>query len=289
MTNKILGFKKLEDGTIELTVKIPQKKIQQKYQLALEDFQKITEVKGFRKGKASKSQVEKTIGKEKIYQKAVNQLLPEIYQKLIKKHQFKPIITPRVKFVSAKENEDWQVKFITCESPEIELGNYREAIKSKLVKGKIWTPKDGQKKNKEKNSDLQKAKQFQEIIDILIQKVKIKLPQILIEDEVNQKLSQLIQKTEKMGLTLEQYFNSIGQTAEKIKKNYCDEVKKRWQLELALNEIADKENIIVDEKEINQTIEKVKNEEEKKRLRQQKYFLSSMLRRQKTLDFLQNL
>jgi len=289
MTNKILGFKKLEDGTIELTVKIPQKKIQQKYQLALEDFQKITEVKGFRKGKASKSQVEKTIGKEKIYQKAVNQLLPEIYQKLIKKHQFKPIITPRVKFVSAKENEDWQVKFITCESPEIELGNYREAIKSKLVKGKIWTPKDGQKKNKEKNSDLQKAKQFQEIIDILIQKVKIKLPQILIEDEVNQKLSQLIQKTEKMGLTLEQYFNSIGQTAEKIKKNYRDEVKKRWQLELALNEIADKENIIVDEKEINQTIEKVKNEEEKKRLRQQKYFLSSMLRRQKTLDFLQNL
>lgn len=290
MTSKVPGFKKLEDGTIELTVKIPHKKIQQKYQLTLEDFQKITEVKGFRKGKASKGQVEKTIGKEKIYQKAVNQLLPEIYQELIKKHQFKPIIAPRVKFVSAKENEDWRVKFITCESPEIELGNYREAIKSKLVKkGKIWTPKDGQKKNEEKNSDLQKTKQFQKIIDILIQKVKIKLPQILIEDEVNQKLSQLIQKTEKMGLTLEQYFNSIGQTAEKIKKNYRDEAKKRWQLELALNEIANKENIIVEEKEINQTIEKVKNEEEKKRLRQQKYFLSSMLRRQKTLDFLQNL
>jgi len=289
MTTKTADFKKLEDGTIELIVKIPQQKIQKKYQQVLEDFQKITEVKGFRKGKASKSQVEKTIGKEKIYQKTVNQLLPEIYQTLIKKHQLKPVITPRAEFISAQENKDWQVKFVTCESPEIELGNYQEAIKSNLVKGKIWTPKDGQKKNEEKNRDLQKAEQIQKIIETLVQKVKIKLPQILIENEVNQKLSQLIQKTEKMGLTLEQYFSSIGQTAEKIKKGYRDEIKKRWQLELALNKIADEENITVGKEEIDQAIKNVEKEEERKRLSQQKYFLSSILRRQKTLDFLRNL
>jgi len=92
-----------------------------------------------------------------------------------------------------------------------------------------------------------------------------------------------------MGLSLEQYLGAIGKTVNSIKEEYQQESEKNWRLELALNEIADKENITVSEQDIDSALAKIENEKEKTQLSSQRYVLSSMLRRQKTLEFLQNL
>jgi len=282
------SLKKLSDNTIEILVKVPLGKIEKEYGQILAQLQKTTEVAGFRKGKAPLSQVEKAVGKEKIYNETIKSLIPKIYSQVIQKHQLHPIINPKIELISAQEGKDWQIKFTVCETPEIDLGNYKEEIKKITAKNKIWTPTKGEQVKKQDEAN-REVKETQKIIKALLKNVKITIPQILIENEVNQKLASLIEKTEKLGLTLEQYLSSLGKTAEQIKKEYQKESHDNWCLELILNKIADQEKITVDKEEIDKIITKAKNEKEKENLSRQSYILASVLRRQKTLEFLQNL
>ena len=282
------SLKKLPDNTIEILAKVPLDKIKKEYGQVLAQLQKTTEIAGFRKGKAPQPQIEKTIGKEKIYQETIKSLLPKIYPKVIQEHQLHPIINPKIELISAQEGKDWQIKFTVCETPEINLGNYKEEIKKITVKNKIWTPAKGEQPKKQDEAD-KPVKETQKIIKTLLKNVKITIPQILIEDEVNRKLASLIKKTEKLGLTLNQYLNSLEKTSEQIRKEYQKESHDNWCLELILNKIADQEKIVVDQEEIDKIIANTKNKKEKENLARQHYVLASVLRRQKTLEFLQNL
>ncbi|MDD3679483.1 MAG: trigger factor [Candidatus Shapirobacteria bacterium] len=285
-----VNINRLADNTIQIEATINKKEIKLEHDRVLAQLQKTTEIKGFRKGKAPKERVEKAIGQNEIYQRVINQLLPKVYQRSIEQHQLKPIIAPRAELVSAKEGEDWQVKFITCELPKVDLNNYQEEIKTITAKEAIWTPEKDKKIAEEpQDESLKKAQQFQKIIDILAKTIKVNLPKILIDNEVSQKLAGLIEKTEKMDLSIDQYLSSIGQTIDSIKQGYRQESEKNWKLELALNKIADEENIIVSDQDIDSALTKIKDKEEKKQLANQRYLLSSMIRRQKTLEFLQNL
>ena len=109
---------------------------------------------------------------------------------------------------------------------------------------------------------------------------------MLVEHEVNRLLSDLIDQTKKLGLTVEQYLASSGRTAETIRHEYEEQAKRTLTLEFSLEEIADKEGILVSDDDIAKVIQTAKTDEEKKALESQRYYLASVLRRQKTLDFL---
>jgi len=279
---------KQPDNSLSLMVTVPLARIKDEYQKTLKSLTAEAEIPGFRKGKAPQEKVEKTLGKEKVYQEMIKTFLPRLYQEVITQEKIRPIVNPKVTLVTAKEDKDWQIKFVTCETPPVELGNYKEKIKDTLNKGKIWTPED---KNKKEGSspEADEQKKLTTVINILNKTVKAIIPQILVEEELSQKLAQLIEKTEKMGLSLEQYLTSLGKTSEQIRKEYEKEIKTNWRLELALNKIADQEKITVSQDEIEEMIKKASSEEERKQLENQRYVLSSILRRQKTLEFLKNL
>ena len=56
-----------------------------------------------------------------------------------------------------------------------------------------------------------------------------------------------------------------------------------------MQKIADLENIKVEEKELNEALEKAKDEKEREYLEKNRYMLAGILRQQKTFDFLKNL
>lgn len=285
----LVNLNRLADGTIEIEAIIAKEEIKKEFELVLSELQKTTEIKGFRKGKAPRERVQRVVGQDAIYQKVINQLLPKIYQQTIEQQQLKPIISPRAELVSAQEGSDWKIKFVTCELPEINLNNYKETIKKTAAKESIWTPEKAKKETKKEDESLTRAKRFQTIIDTLAQTVQVVLPQILIDSEVNQRLANLIEKTEKMGLSIEQYLNTINKTADSIRGEYRQESEKNWRLELALNKISDEEKIVVSDQDIESALDKIKDKKEKDQLSNQRYLLSSMIRRQKTLEFLQDL
>lgn len=277
---------RLEDGTIELTITIPWKEVKKSFDGLLKKALAEVTVPGFRKGKAPRKLAEEKIEKKRVYEEVIKQIIPEYYAKAIQQENIKPIISPRIELVQAKEGKDWRFKAFVCEKPKVNLGSYQQTISNLKIQKptKIWTP--GQKKEKEE----QKGKiNIEEILKALFKEVKISIPRLLIEEEVNRMLSRLIDDTKKLGLTLEQYLKTKGKTGEQLKRDYRQEVEKTLTLEFALEEIAEKEKITVDNKEIDELIEKEKEEKVKENLRANRYYLATVLRRRKTLDYLQSL
>jgi len=271
-------IEKQEDGTIKLTITIPAADVAKEKAVVVEEYVKNADLPGFRKGKAPKKLIEDNIDKARLNEEALRKLLPEFYLSAIREHKINPIINPKVKVESMEEGKDWGFSALTCEAPEIDLNGYKEAVKKLTAKDKIIIP------GKE-----QKPTPFDEIVAELLKNVKVKIPKIIIEQEVDRLLSQTIDEIKKLGLTLDQYLASTGKSAEDLRKDYEAKAENDVKLEFTLEKIAQTEKLTVEEKEIEEAIHKAPTDAEKKNLESNRYLLASILRQQKTLDFLKNL
>jgi trigger factor len=106
---------------------------------------------------------------------------------------------------------------------------------------------------------------------------------LLIQEEVNSRLSQVLQRIEKLGLTLEGYLKSVGKDPEGLRKEYEIQAKDAISLELILNEIANSEKIEVEENEVLELI-KTTGEKLEKVNDEQKSILKRVILRQKALE-----
>lgn len=280
------ALNKTDDGTMELTVTLPWIEVSQAYQKTVNELIKLVEIKGFRKGKAPRDLAEKKLPKNKIYQEVIKEIVPKAYADALKEHNINSFIQPEIKLIKAKENEDWQFLARTCEKPKVSLGNYQQIVKrakNQAKKTSIWVP-GKEKEQKEKSKEQNKQEELNNILETLIKEVKLTIPNILIENELNRRLSNLLDEVKKIGLTIDKYLQAKRKTLEQLKKEYENEIRKTYQLEFILEEITDQEKITVSDEDINKMIAQVKEEKERKALETQRYYLASLLRRQKTLD-----
>ncbi len=262
-----------EDKSFSLKVTIPNEEVNKTYQEVVEEEAKTAEIKGFRKGKAPAEVVEKKIGKEKLNNRLLEKVIRKVYPEAVKKEDLKPIVPPQVNLISTAEGEDWEVEFTSAQLPEIKLKEVREKIKEANATSKIWTPgKEGETENEQENKD----KQIQKIIDVILKNAELNLPDVLIEQELNRKIVNLVDQINQAGLELEKYLSTKGTTIDKLKEQYRQEIINNWKIDLALEKIADEENIEVT-KEDTEKIEKSKTNP---------YIAAKILRRQKTLEYL---
>jgi FKBP-type peptidyl-prolyl cis-trans isomerase (trigger factor) len=282
----ISALNRLEDNTLELTITIPWKMVAEAYQESLKSLSQKATIKGFRKGKAPLKIVEEKLGKQEIYEEVLKDILPKVYLEAVKEHNLKPVVNPQITVISLEQDKDWQVKAATCELPQLELGDYKEAIKKNLSSEKIWVPgKDKEPSQENENQRLEK------IFQALLGSVKIKLPTILLQEEVNRMLSRLIDQTARLGLTVEQYLSSAGKTTEMIKKEYQDQAEQTLKLELILSEIADKEKVDIKEEQIDKMIDSIPDQELKKSFdnQEQRAYVRQLLRKRQVIDNLSKL
>jgi FKBP-type peptidyl-prolyl cis-trans isomerase (trigger factor) len=276
---------KLADGTIEITMNVPWADIKKTYNEMVETAVQNAEISGFRKGKAPRSVVEKSLDKTKIYEEVVRQIVPKVYSDSVKELKLHPVVVPKIELKEATEEKDWIIRALTCEKPEIKLADYKikiSELKSAKLK-KIWLP--GEQAPAKKDNQIEKPS-IDDILKTLFESVQIRIPDLLLETETNRLLSELVDQTKKIGLTVEQYLASTHKTGESLRAEYAQEAKRTLTLEFALEEIGDKEGILVTDDEIDKAISSAKDETEKAALQKERYYLASILRRQKTLDFL---
>lgn len=271
---------KSDDGTIQITFTIPFSQIKKAKEAVASEIGKDIQVSGFRKGKAPLDKVISQIPENTLIEKTLGKILPKLLAEAINKHKIRPAIYPKFELVKAVEGEDWQVRAVTCELPEINLGDYQKTIAGALRAKPIWTP-DFAKATKEKKE--------QEIIKILLETIKITVPKLLIDEEVNHRLSNLLARLEKLGLTLESYLPLIGKTAETLRAEYEKQAKDVLVLDLILNKIAEKEKIEVSEKQIQETIKASAADPklaERLDTPEQRRLIESILKRRAALDSL---
>jgi trigger factor len=273
---------KTDDGTIELTITIPWAEIEKMYQTVVTETASSAEIAGFRKGKAPKQIVEENVDKTKVYEETIKRLVPKAYTDAVTEYKLAPIMMPQIELKEATEKKDWVIVAKTCERPTVTLADYKKAISDlKASKTqKIFVP------GKDTGEEKPKGPTVDELLDTLLTVCEAQIPEILLEHEVTHQLSQLVDQTKKLGLTVEQYLSSTGKTADSIRAEYKASAAKNLTLEFALESIAEKEQVTVSEDEVTKLIATAKTEEERKALEGQRYYLTSLIRRQKTVDAL---
>lgn len=282
-------IQKLNNGNLELSLTIPWAEVAATQEAVVNEFVAEAELPGFRKGKAPRTMVEEKLDKGKVYEAVIRKLIPTVYQAAVKEHNLKPIINPKIEFKQALENKDWALKIITCEKPEVKLGDYKKAVAelNASKRNQIWTPGQAPINDKTKPDEVKPSKpSLDELLNALLGQVTTGLPAVLVENEVNRELAGLVDQTKKLGLTVEQYLASTNRTSDSLRQETENQVKRALTLEFALEEIANRENISVTEADLETLLQTAKSEAERAALEKERYYLAAVLRRQKTVDFL---
>ncbi len=290
-------LKRLPKSTVELLITLSPDEVSKHYQTSFDTLHQELTIEGFRKGKAPKSIAEKHISKEKVYNHMVPNMLPGIYEAIVKQENLKPIVSPQVELVSAKDNEEWQFRIRVAEKPVIDLKDYKKKIKevnSATKKTNIWVPgQEGAQSSAAKtpgdDESADKQKNLNEILSTLLRSTSVEVPDLIVQEEMNQRLSRLLDDIQKLGLTADAYLKSKNTTMDELKSRMAKEIEDTYKIEFLLAEIADQENITIDQKEMDSLFATIKDEAERKTAQENAYFYASVLRKQKTLEMLRSL
>ncbi|KKT74554.1 MAG: Trigger factor [Microgenomates group bacterium GW2011_GWA2_44_7] len=274
---------KLDKGSFKLTINISKDEIATTREQVISEMVKEAQIPGFRKGSAPRDRVESTLDPKTVYEEILKRIVPRAYIESLKKHSLKPILNPKVELVKAIEGEDWEVSATSCEAPIVELGDYKAEIKKTLATDTLWTPDKG---DPTKKVATDKDKQLNSIIDHLLAIITIEPAEMLVDEEVNHALSRLIDQTQSLGITVEQYLASTGKTAETLKEEYRESSRKNLKLEFLLNAIAKDLKIEISDKEIDAVIQAAGDENARHTLdnQTQRSMIRAILSRRQALD-----
>ena len=277
MSSKITStFKKLDGGNVEVLFTIPASIIISHKDEVLKEFSKDVNIPGFRKGNAPLNKVEEVVSEEKLSEHILSHILPHAFSESVEEYKFNPAIYPKfeaVKITSIKNiapEGEWEIKAITCELPKIVLPkDYKKKLKKDDKDQNVLTSEAGQAL----------------LINSLLETINLEIPKMLIDEEANARLSQVLERIEKLGLALEGYLKSVGKTPEGLRKEYEVQAKNSISLELILNHIANEEKIEVTEKEIDDFI-KTTGEDLAKVGKEQRDILKRVILRKSALEIL---
>lgn len=267
-----------QDDTIQLTITLKKDDIQKLKEDIITHAVANSEITGFRKGKAPRSIIEPDLDNAKIHEEILRKLLPQAYLDAVTEHSLRPIMNPKIHVDKLENDKDWVVTAVTCEMPDVKLNKYKDEIKKVTAASKIIIP------GKEK-----KEPSLDDVVKALLSQTQVTVPNILIDQEVDRLLAQTLDEIKRLGLTLDQYLSSTGKKPEDLRAEYVIKAQNDIKLEFVLQKVAESEKIIVEEKEISEAVQKAKDPIERENLGKNQYVLASILRQQKTLDFLKNL
>jgi len=115
--------------------------------------------------------------------------------------------------------------------------------------------KEGLKKNiKEDKEQKESQRRRLEIMEKIIDGSDIKVPQILIDQELNRMLGEFKSRIESMKMNFEEYLTHLKKTEDELKAEWIEDAKKRTKMNLILPKIGAEENLKADEKEVEKEV-----------------------------------
>ncbi|MBM7854550.1 trigger factor [Desulfohalotomaculum tongense] len=116
---------KLEKNEVMLEIEVDKEKFSQAVNRAAKKLARRVNIPGFRRGKAPKVLVERYVGKDALYQEAIEEIFPGVYQEAVKETEISPIAQPEVENIQAEEGEPLVFKLKVAVKPEVKLGQYK--------------------------------------------------------------------------------------------------------------------------------------------------------------------
>ena len=143
------------------------------------------------------------------------------------------------------------------------------------------------------NIKLEKENQVKEktrlkIIENIIEKSEVELPDILVEIELDKILYRMESDITQMGLKFEDYLKHINKTLEDLRKEFRGEAEKKAKLALILNDIAKAENLKADEEEVAKEVAAILEHYKDADPERAHVYAENILTNEKIFQFLEN-
>ena len=275
---------------MKFTFTVTKSAVKETYEKVVDKAVKDTALKGFRKGQAPRDMVIKAVGENKLQQQAIEMALPEAYTKEVKKKKLKPVSYPKIDLKSGTPGSDFVFEAEVAEAPEVKLGDYEKKLKGEVSKSKIWTPEKGDK-DAVPNPQESEQQKNEVILKCLLDTVKVEVPELLVEREVNRMLSRLLDQVDKLGLKIDDYLASSNQTQESLKKEYEKSAKQNLALEFILMEVAKDKKVEATAEQVDSFIASVGDEKLRKQLQspEERGNIYVMLTKQNVIQKLQEI
>ena len=122
------------------------------------------------------------------------------------------------------------------------LDAYKADIKAKIKEQKIA---DGNRKKED------------QVVEKAVANATMEIPEAMIDTQVSQMAQDFAQRIQQQGLSMEQYFQFTGMTAEKMMEELRPQAVKRIETRLVLEAIAKAENIEITDEKIDEELAKM--------------------------------
>jgi len=112
---------KIEDCQVFLTIEMEPAEVEESLEQSYHHLVRKTNIPGFRKGRAPRAILEHYIGKETLLENALNDLIPQAYEKAIKEQEIEAIAHPNIEIA---QTDPLIFKATVPLKPTIQLGDY---------------------------------------------------------------------------------------------------------------------------------------------------------------------
>lgn len=127
-----ININRLSQTEEEAQIKLFWDELAPYFDKAYKKFQSEVEIKGFRKGKAPIELIKRQFG-EQIEYEALDDIVNDVYQNLVKDKKINPLGTPELLDVDYKRGESLVFKVRYEVLPDIEISNYKDIEVEKIV------------------------------------------------------------------------------------------------------------------------------------------------------------
>ena len=144
--------------------------------------------------------------------------------------------------IKAKELPELDDEFAAEVSEFDTLDAYKADIKAKIKEQKIA---DGNRKKED------------QVVEKAVANATMEIPEAMIDTQVNQMAQDFAQRIQQQGLSMEQYFQFTGMTAEKMMEELRPQAVKRIETRLVLEAIVKAENIEITDEKLDEELAKM--------------------------------
>ncbi len=120
-----VNMEKIEKNLVALEIEVEQEKFAEAVEKAFKKLAAKVNIPGFRKGKAPRFLIERQIGKEYLYDEAMEYIVPEAYFEAIAEVKIEPIDQPKIEVVQVEDDKPVIFKATVEVKPEVKLGEYK--------------------------------------------------------------------------------------------------------------------------------------------------------------------
>ena len=120
-----LQVEKLEKNMARLTIEVPAQELEKAIEGAYQKNRNSISIPGFRKGKAPRRLIEQMYGREVFYEDAVNDLLPDSYEKALEECTEEIVSSPKISVVQVEAGKPFIFTAEVALKPPVTLGEYK--------------------------------------------------------------------------------------------------------------------------------------------------------------------